>query len=242
MLQKSPFCVWESAGSSIHPHHHATTHRHHTSHHVHATMQRRQYTIHVSLVIPRHDRSCETGRHSIARGLLPLCLSHRNPHRSCPAAERHECRAGHAPRRHVATQRTTMPPHRQSRRRPPPPHRPCHTVGARSLVAARRQLTLSSPSAAHTLRCRLAHRHAATPPHRHAATLRPRAGEASVREHVSWEAGHVRRERLTLHRRARCAVPELLDSSPHALPAGTPRRRGQRRGQRREHHGHVQCT
>ena len=71
-------------------------------------MQRRRYTIHVSLVIPRHDRSCVTGRHSIARGLLPLCLSHRNPHRSCPAAERHECQAGHAPRRHVAT--TTPPP------------------------------------------------------------------------------------------------------------------------------------
>ena len=54
----------------------------------------------------------------------------------------------------------------QLRRRPPPPHRACHT----ELVAARRQFTLSSPSAAHALCCRLAHRHAATPPHRHAAT------------------------------------------------------------------------
>ena len=132
-------------------------------------MQRRRYTIHVSLVIPRHDRSCETGRHSIARGLLPLCLSHRNPHRSCPAAERHECRAGHAPRRlrHVTTQRTT--PHerrrRQSCRRPPPPHCACHT----ELVAARRQLTLAHPplrmpSAAGSHTATLPRRHAATPP------------------------------------------------------------------------------
>ena len=65
------------------------------------------------------------------------------------------------------------------------------------------------PSAAcsHTATC------TATPPCRHAATLRPRAGEASVREHVSWEAGQARRERLTLHRRARrvegtCATSE----------------------------------
>ena len=75
---------------------------------------------------------------------------------------------GPCPRRlrHIATQRTT--PHerrrRQSCRRPPPPHCACHT----ELVAAHRQLTLSSPSAAHALRCRLAH--AATPPRRHLAT------------------------------------------------------------------------
>ena len=214
---------------------HATTHRHHTT----SRRDSIPYTCHLSFGNPRHDRSCVTGRHSTTCGLLPLCLSHRNPSRSCPAAERHECRAGHAPRRlrHVTTQRTT--PHerrrRQSCRRPPPPHCACHT----ELVAARRQLTLAHPP----LRMpSAAGSHTATLPRRHAATLRPRAGEASVREHVSWEAGHARRERLTLHRRARCAVPELLDSSPHALPAGTPRRRGQRRGQRREHHGHVQCT
>ena len=144
---------------------HATTHRHHTT----SRRDSIPYTCHLSFGNPRHDRSCVTGRHSTTCGLLPLCLSHRNPSRSCPAAERHECRAGHAPRRlrHVTTQRTT--PHerrrRQSCRRPPPPHCACHT----ELVAARRQLTLAHPplrmpSAAGSHTATLPRRHAATPP------------------------------------------------------------------------------
>ena len=142
-----------------------TGHRHHTT----SRRDSIPYTCHLSFGNPRHDRSCVTGRHSTTCGLLPLCLSHRNPSRSCPAAERHECRAGHAPRRlrHVTTQRTT--PHerrrRQSCRRPPPPHCACHT----ELVAARRQLTLAHPplrmpSAAGSHTATLPRRHAATPP------------------------------------------------------------------------------
>ena len=85
------------------------------------------------------------------------------------------------------------------------------------------------PSAAcsHTATC------TATPPCRHAATLRPRAGQASVREHVSWEAGHARRERLTLLRRDRrvegtCATSEQRARSALCAQRRQPdvRRRG----------------
>ena len=94
------------------------------------------YTCHLLFGNPRHDRSCVIGRRSIARRLLPLCLSHRNPHRSCPAAERLECRAGHAPRRHVAT--TTPPPPvapPSAAAASPVPYRGCTLARRRPLAA-----------------------------------------------------------------------------------------------------------
>ena len=142
-------------------------------------MQRRRYTIHVSLVIPRHDRSCETGRHSIARGLLPLCLSHRNPHRSCPAAERHECRAGHAPRRHVATTTPAAASRAAVRRRRIA--RAIPWVHARSSPPAG-----SSPLAHPPLRTpSAAGSHTAMPPRHHTATPPPCDQGQARRQYVS---------------------------------------------------------
>ena len=191
---------------------HATTHRHHATprSRLDATVYHTRVTCHSAIqdTIVRDRPTLDDMRTTAPLPVPP------QPFSLMPRRRTTRMSGGPCPRRlrHIATQRTT--PHerrrRQSCRRPPPPHCACHT----ELVAARRQLTLAHPplrmpsaACSHTATC------TATPPCRHAATLRPRAGEASVREHVSWEAGQARRERLTLHRRARrvegtCATSE----------------------------------
>ena len=151
---------------------HATTHRHHATprSRLDATVYHTRVTCHSAIqdTIVRDRPTLDDMRTTAPLPVPP------QPFSLMPRRRTTRMSGGPCPRRlrHIATQRTT--PHerrrRQSCRRPPPPHCACHT----ELVAARRQLTLSSPSAAHALRCLLAHRHmhrhAAMPPRRHPAT------------------------------------------------------------------------